>query len=66
LHVAPPLIQVVLPVGVSFYTFMAIAYIVDIYRGDFEVASWVEDYDLGTPTPKLPVSPAEADGPRGG
>src|SRR5262249_16501005 len=39
-HVAPPLIQVVLPVGVSFYTFMAIAYIVDIYRGDFELASW--------------------------
>ena len=33
LHVAPPLIQVVLPVGISFYTFMAIAYIVDIYRG---------------------------------
>ena len=44
LHVAPPLIQVVLPVGVSFYTFMAIAYIVDIYRGDFEVASWVDLY----------------------
>jgi alginate O-acetyltransferase complex protein AlgI len=39
-HVAPPLIQVVLPVGVSFYTFMAIAYVVDIYRGDFELASW--------------------------
>ena len=42
LHVAPPLIQVVLPVGVSFYTFMAIAYVVDIYRGDFEIASWVD------------------------
>src|SRR5213078_1303402 len=41
LHVAPPLIQVVLPVGVSFYTFMAIAYVVDIYRCDFEIASWV-------------------------
>src|SRR5438034_884079 len=40
LHVAPPLIQVVLPVGVSFYTFMAIAYVVDIYRGDFELAGW--------------------------
>jgi alginate O-acetyltransferase complex protein AlgI len=40
LHVAPPLIQVVLPVGVSFYTFMAISYVVDIYRGDFELSSW--------------------------
>jgi D-alanyl-lipoteichoic acid acyltransferase DltB (MBOAT superfamily) len=36
----PPLIQVVLPVGVSFYTFMAIAYVVDVSRRDFEVASW--------------------------
>ena len=26
----------VLPVGISFFTFMAIAYIVDVYRGDFE------------------------------
>ena len=40
LHVAPPLIQVVLPIGVSFYTFMAISYVVDIYRRRFEVASW--------------------------
>jgi alginate O-acetyltransferase complex protein AlgI len=42
LHVAPPLLQVVLPVGVSFYTFMAIAYVVDIYRGDFEIAGWTD------------------------
>ena len=27
---------IVLPVGVSFYTFMAISYVVDTYRGDFE------------------------------
>jgi D-alanyl-lipoteichoic acid acyltransferase DltB (MBOAT superfamily) len=40
LHLAPPLIQVVLPIGVSFYTFMAISYVVDIYRRRFEVASW--------------------------
>ncbi|MGE5227735.1 MAG: MBOAT family O-acyltransferase [Planctomycetaceae bacterium] len=37
-----PLIQVALPVGVSFYTFMAIAYVVDVYRGDFEVSSWTD------------------------
>ena len=35
-----PLIQVVLPVGVSFYTFMAISYVVDVFRGDTEVTSW--------------------------
>ncbi len=31
----PPLLQTVIPVGLSFYTFMAISYIVDVYRGDF-------------------------------
>src|SRR5437773_3963374 len=39
---APPLIQVILPVGVSFYTFMAVAYVVDVYRRDFEVSSWID------------------------
>ena len=38
----PPLIQVVLPVGVSFYTFMAISYVVDVHRRRFEVASWID------------------------
>ena len=37
-----PLIQVVLPVGISFFTFMAIAYVVDVFRGDFEVAGWTD------------------------
>ncbi len=27
-----PLLQIVLPVGISFYTFMGISYIVDVYR----------------------------------
>jgi D-alanyl-lipoteichoic acid acyltransferase DltB (MBOAT superfamily) len=35
-----PLVQVVLPVGVSFYTFMAVSYVVDVYRRDFEVSTW--------------------------
>jgi alginate O-acetyltransferase complex protein AlgI len=39
-----PLIQVVLPVGISFFTFMAIAYVVDVYRGDFEVAGWTDSF----------------------
>jgi alginate O-acetyltransferase complex protein AlgI len=42
LSVTPPLIQVILPVGVSFYTFMAISYVVDIYRRDFKVTSWTD------------------------
>jgi alginate O-acetyltransferase complex protein AlgI len=39
-----PLIQVVLPVGISFFTFMAIAYVVDVFRGDFEVAGWTDTF----------------------
>jgi alginate O-acetyltransferase complex protein AlgI len=39
-----PLIQVVLPVGVSFYTFMAISYVVDVFRGDTEVTSWTDAF----------------------
>src|SRR5262245_4274344 len=39
-----PLLQVVLPVGISFFTFMAIAYVVDVYRGDFEVAGWADTF----------------------
>jgi D-alanyl-lipoteichoic acid acyltransferase DltB (MBOAT superfamily) len=31
--------SVVLPVGISFFTFMGIAYLVDVYRGDFEPVS---------------------------
>jgi alginate O-acetyltransferase complex protein AlgI len=44
LEATVPLLQVVLPVGISFFTFMAIAYVVDVYRGDFEVASWTDAF----------------------
>lgn len=31
-----PLLEVVLPIGISFYTFQGISYIVDLYRGDLD------------------------------
>lgn len=31
-----PVLQVILPVGISFYTFQALGYIIDVYRGKFE------------------------------
>ncbi len=37
-----PLIQVALPIGVSFFTFMAISYVVDVYRGELQAASWLD------------------------
>ena len=42
IHAGPPLIQVVLPVGISFFSFMAVSYIVDIQRGDTKPASWID------------------------
>jgi D-alanyl-lipoteichoic acid acyltransferase DltB (MBOAT superfamily) len=34
LHLSPPLLSVVLPVGLSFYTFQAMGYTLDVYRRD--------------------------------
>ena len=42
LNLGLPLAQLILPVGISFFTFMAVSYIVDVYRGDTRVASWVD------------------------
>ncbi len=44
IHAGPPLIQVILPVGVSFFSFMAVAYVVDIQRSDTKPASWIDLY----------------------
>ncbi len=33
LQVAPPLLEIALPVGISFLTFRVISYVVDVYRG---------------------------------
>jgi alginate O-acetyltransferase complex protein AlgI len=33
---------VILPIGVSFFSFMAVSYIVDIQRGDTKPASWID------------------------
>jgi D-alanyl-lipoteichoic acid acyltransferase DltB (MBOAT superfamily) len=36
LHISPTIVAVTLPVGISFFTFQALSYIVDIYRRTFE------------------------------
>jgi len=33
IHVFPPVLHLVLPLGISFYTFETISYVVDVYRG---------------------------------
>jgi alginate O-acetyltransferase complex protein AlgI len=36
MHVSPPLLHVMLPVGISFYTFQTMSYTIDIYRRELE------------------------------
>ena len=44
--VGDPTLAIVLPLGISFYTFMAIAYVVDVYRGEMAPAEQLVDYAL--------------------
>ncbi len=37
-----PLLQVTLPVGVSFFTFMGLSYVIDIYRRRLEPSPWLD------------------------
>lgn len=37
-----PLLQIVLPVGISFFTFQAISYVMDVYRGDLRAYPLVD------------------------
>ena len=34
-----PVLEIALPIGISFFTFQALSYIVDVYKGDVEVSS---------------------------
>jgi alginate O-acetyltransferase complex protein AlgI len=37
-----PLVQIVLPIGISFFTFQAISYVVDVYRGETRAAPLID------------------------
>jgi D-alanyl-lipoteichoic acid acyltransferase DltB (MBOAT superfamily) len=37
-----PLLQIALPVGISFFTFQALSYVIDVRRGKVAVAGWVD------------------------
>src|SRR6266702_1060369 len=41
-----PLIRIILPPGISFYTFQEVAYIVDVYKGRLEPAKSFVEYGL--------------------
>ena len=37
-----PLLSIALPIGISFFTFQSISYVVDVYRGDYPLARAVD------------------------
>jgi alginate O-acetyltransferase complex protein AlgI len=41
-----PALAIILPLGISFYTFMAMAYVVDVYRGEMPAVHSLVDYAL--------------------
>lgn len=41
-----PLLDIVLPVGISFFTFQAMSYVVDVYRRDIEPAGSLLDFSV--------------------
>lgn len=46
LHYVPAQFDIVLPIGISFYTFHSLSYCLDIYRGKFEPTRNWRDYAL--------------------
>ena len=41
-----PLMNLILPIGISFYTFQSISYIIDIYRGSLKPTISIFQYGL--------------------
>lgn len=55
-----PVLEIVLPVGISFYTFQTIGYVVDVYRGKVPAARGFLDYALYVAFfPQLVAGPIE-------
>src|SRR5262249_18426090 len=46
MHADAPTLSVALPVGISFYTFQAMSYSIDVYRGDLKPTRNLLDYLL--------------------
>ena len=45
-HYAPPDLDIVLPIGISFYTFASLSYTIDVYRREIEGDAGYLDYAL--------------------
>ncbi len=52
-----PLLEIVLPVGISFFTFQAMSYVIDVYRREVEVAPWLDAFVYLSFFPQLVAGP---------
>lgn len=60
LHLNPVSLQVILPVGISFYTFQTMSYTIDIYRREMEPCRRFDDFALYVSFfPQLVAGPIE-------
>ena len=46
MHLSPIALQVVLPVGISFYTFKSLSYTIDVYRRVITATDHLQDYAI--------------------
>lgn len=46
IHMTPAALDVILPVGISFYTFQALSYTIDVYRGELHATASFWDFLL--------------------
>lgn len=60
LHASVPTLNIILPVGISFYTFQSMSYVVDVYRRQLDPAPGFLDYALFVSYfPQLVAGPIE-------
>ncbi|MBW3657977.1 MAG: MBOAT family protein [Actinobacteria bacterium] len=52
-----PLLEIVLPVGISFFTFQAMSYVIDVYRRQVAVAPWLDTFLYLAFFPQLVAGP---------
>ncbi len=60
IHASLPVLHVILPVGISFYTFQELSYTIDVYRGRTKAVTYFPDFALYVSFfPQLVAGPIE-------
>ncbi len=60
MNISAPSLNILLPVGISFYTFQTLSYVIDVYRGDYKAEKHLGYYALFVSYfPQLVAGPIE-------